>query len=95
VSRPWVAHVPDDLWKRFESGEIDHFEYNADHGATAVYADGYRQEFDTTVTKAMIDEERRLSKERCIAGGGQVYEFAFRATVDFESCRGIVRNSGE
>lgn len=49
--------VPDNLFVQFVSGELDHFDFFGVE-AVAIYTDGRRETFDSTVTQAMLDDER-------------------------------------
>lgn len=77
-----AAHVPDDLWSKFRSDEIDHFEY--DTPAVAVYADGHREEFDSSMTPELIAEEREIQRLRDLNDPSIPFQARFHVTVTFD-----------
>lgn len=96
---PNSYYIPDSIYTSLVSGTISHLEFDDDHHiATPIYLDGsYGASFSTRVTREMLDKERELWSERCIAGGGMIFTAIVRATVseeDMKSFRGVVWNSG-
>lgn len=79
--RPYVTYVPDDLW-RLLGTEIDHFEYDtpAKNRSVAVYTDGRREEFDSTVTEQRLADHRREedAKWERMPGSQLLYRYNLR-----------------
>lgn len=86
-------YVPDDLWQAFERGEVHHFDYGEPISA-AVFADGRRVEFDSTVTEEMRDNERAKRRQATIDAGGFVHEAKFSVKIDPKNFRGFIYNAG-
>lgn len=90
MSKPYVVFVPDELWRKFRTGELDHFEYGSEE-SVAVYADGRRETFNSMVTAEEILRERAEYFERIRASGGIVLgPFVTTLTLRPEHFRGVI-----
>ena len=89
-----AAYIPDDLWQKFESGEIDYFVYNdRAHTAAVHFADGRDPvEFSAAATVGMREEERQRRHQAALDRGAIVYEGKMRVSVYFG--KGFLWNAG-
>jgi len=82
MMRPFVAHVPDTLWKQLGT-TIHHFRYHEpdkDH-SVAVYADGREEIFDSRVTPELEEEHRHLWRAALERSG---YSVLWSGTIKIE-----------
>lgn len=93
MSRFDSIYVPDELWRDFQSGDLDHFEYG-DPISVGVYVDGRRVEFDSTVTHEMREAERVKRRQAILDAGGYVSEVRFTAKFDSSKFHGLIYNAG-
>lgn len=80
MSKWECVYVPVAIWADFLAEVVDHFEYG-DPISTAVYADGRRVEFDSTVTDEMRADARQQRIVEMERTGCLVTSVRFKVTV--------------